>query len=66
MLALSPYKAIAPPSPNARDPTNETLNIVRLSEFSPAYIVPPFTANESMKVAFSIKPLGPPQSIAPP
>ena len=66
ILALSLYKAIAPPSPNAREDTNEELNIVIFVEFTPANIVPPFTAIESINVVLAIKPLGPTQSIAPP
>ena len=45
---------------------NDELNIVIFVEFTPANIVPPFTAIESINVVLAIKPLGPTQSIDPP
>ena len=49
ILALSLHSISDPPSPTARDAMNEELNIVMLSDSIPAYIVPPFTANEFSK-----------------
>jgi len=66
MVTLSPCKRIAPPSPNDLHNVNEALEIVKLSDSIPTYTAPPFGATQLVKFAFSIVPLLPNQSIAPP